>query len=118
MKGKKGFRSGVSYKNYYKLYKMGKWEENAEKTLKKHISINPNDEAAKQALNRLDRGKKKYTRNRLSNGHICKAHPDLVTGIATGDNRLTIIEQMENMGFKYRGRRNYKTTRQSMARVR
>ena len=115
MKGKKGFRSGVSYKSYYKLYD---WDKNTERMLKRHIKANPNDETAKQALNRLDRMKKKYTRDRLSNGHICKAHPDLVTSIAAGDDRLSIVQQMENIGHKYRGRRNNKTTRQGMGRVR
>ena len=109
MKGKKGFRSGACYKNYYKLYD---WGKNTEHMLKRHIKANPNDETAKQALNRLDAGKKKYTRNRKSDGHICKAHPDLVTGIALGDDRLTIIEQMVNIGFKYRGRhKNKRVTR-------
>ena len=49
MKGKKGFRSGACYKNYYKLYD---WGKNTEHMLKRHIKANPNDETAKQALNR------------------------------------------------------------------
>jgi len=118
MKGKKGFRSGSAYKTYYKLYKLGKWESNAEKALKRHIKAQPNDKAAIEALNRLDRNRKKYTRDRQSDGHICKVAPSIALRTSRGDDRLTVIQQMENIGFKYRGRRNKKTTRQSVARVR
>jgi len=118
MKGKKGFRSGASYKTYYKLYSLGKWESNAEKALKRHIKKQPEDKTAIQALNRLDRGKKKYCRDRLSDGHSCKVSPSIALATARGDDRETVIQQMEKIGFNYRGRRNKKTTRQSVARVR
>lgn len=118
MKGKKGYRSGAAYKTYYKLYKMGKWEENAEKTLKRHIKRQPNDVVAKEALNRLDRGKKRYTRDRMSDGHICRDAPSIALKTSRGDDRETVIQQMENIGFKYRGRRNKKTARQGARRVR
>jgi len=115
MKGKKGFRSGASYKGQYKLYD---YEKNLEKRLKRHIKNQPNDSAAIQALKRLDAGKKKYVRDRLSDGHICKVAPSIALKTNRGDDRLTVIQQMETIGFKYRGRRNYKTTRQSVGRVR
>ena len=119
MAGKKGFRSGVSIKAYYKNYMNGlKWAENAENTLKRHIKKQPNDKTAAEALNRVERSKKKYCRNRKSEGHICKVAPSIAIRTPRGDDRPTIIEQMENIGFKYRGRRNKKTFRQGMARVR
>lgn len=119
MAGKKGFRSGVSIKSYYKNYLNGmKWEENAEKRLERHVKRQPNDESAVQALKRISTRKKKYSRNRKSDGHICRVEPSIAIKTARGDDRLTIIEQMENIGFKYRGRRNQKTFRPSMARVR
>lgn len=111
----KGKRTGKSIKTYYKLYD---YEKNLEKRLKRHINNQPTDKTAIQALRRLDSGKKKYVRDRLSNGHICKVAPSIAIRTARGDNRLTIIQQMENIGFKYRGRRYNKTTRQSMGRVR
>ena len=115
----KGKRTGKSIKAYYKNYIHGlKWEEHATITLKRHIKNQPNDNTAIQALKRLSAGNKKYTRDRKSDGHICKVAPPIALKTARGDNRLTIIQQMENIGFKYRGRRNHKTTRQSMARVR
>lgn len=115
MKGRKGYRSGMAYKSYYKLYD---YEKNLEKRLKRHINHQPNDIVAIQALKRLDTGKKKYVRDRKSAGHICKVAPNIAIKTERGDSRLTIIQQMEIIGFKYRGRRNYKTTRQGMARVR
>jgi hypothetical protein len=119
MAGKKGFRSGVSIKSYYKNYANGmKWESNAERRLERHIKRQPDDVVAKQALKRLISRTKKYCRNRKSDGHICVDRPYISLVTARGDDRLTIIEQMENIGFKYRGRRNKRTTRPSMARVR
>jgi len=118
MAGKRGFRSGTSIKNYYKVYKLGKWEENAAKALKRHIKNQPNDTAAINALSRLDAGKKHYVRNRKSNGNICKVLANIAIKTSRGDNNKTIIQQMEDIGFKYRGRHNKRTTRQSMGRVR
>ena len=114
----KGKRNGKSIKSYYKIYKAGKWEENAEVALTRHIKLQPNDEVAIQALKRLSSGKKKYTRDRKSDGHACKVAPSIALRTSRGDNRRTVIQQMENIGFKYRGRRNKKPTRQRVARVR
>ena len=114
----KGKRMGKSIKTYYKNYSLGKWEENATTKLEKHIAKQPDDTVAKEALKRLTAGKKKYTRNRKSEGHVCKDAPSIALKTSRGDDRLTIIQQMEHIGFKYRGRRNKKTFRQGMARVR
>jgi hypothetical protein len=113
MAGKKGFRSGVSIKAYYKNYANGmKWDENTKQRLERHIKKYPNDDTAIQALKRLKAGKKKYSRNRKSDGHVCKVAPSLAITTSRGDSRLTVIDQMENIGFKYRGRR-YKNKKNS-----
>ena len=118
MAGKRGFRSGVSIKAYYKNYANGmKWEENAERRLERHIKRQPNDTAAIQALKRLNKRAKKYTRNRLSNGHICRNDPYVRLLTARGDDRLTLAQQLQKLGFKNRGRYK-KTSRQSNKRVR
>lgn len=111
----KGKRTGSAFKSYYKTYD---WHTNTTKRLASHIEKHPNDETAKQALNRLSSGGKTYSRNRKSDGHVCKVAPSIAIATSRGDDRLTIIDQMENIGFKYRGRRYKKTSRQGMARVR
>ena len=114
----KGKRTGKSIKSYYKNYANAlKWNENAEETLKRHIKKQPNDNTAKQALKRLNSGAKKYTRDRKSDGHICKSAPSIALRLARSDDRLTIIDQLVNMGYKYRGR-NKTTTRKGKRRVR
>jgi len=110
----KGKRTGKAFKAYYKNYD---WDFNVAQRLERHIKNQPEDEVAKQALNRLKSGKKKYTRNRKSDGHICKVAPSIAITTSRGDDRPTIIDQMVNIGFKYRGR-NKKTTRQGKSRVR
>ena len=113
MSNKKG-RSGKSFKDHYKLYE---WESNTSKRLQRHMLKHPEDATAKNALTRLHAGNKVYTRNRKSTGHICKPHKDLIVVIADGDSRPTIVEQLENIGFKKRGKRNKKSVRQGMARI-
>jgi hypothetical protein len=114
MSNKKG-RSGKSFKDHYKLYE---WESNTAKRLQRHMLKHPEDVTAKNALARLNAGNKVYNRNRKSTGHICKPHKDLIVFIADSDTRPNIVEQLETIGFKKRGKRNKKPFRQGMARVR
>lgn len=118
MAGKKGYRSGASYKAQYKIYAMGSWKKNATRKLEKHIRNFPNDDTAKEALKRLNAGKKVYSRNRKSDGHICKTTKYVILPYENKTTCPTFRQQMEKLGFKSRGRTHKKSTRQSVGRVR
>ena len=73
---KKGIRSGNAHKEGYKTYANSNiWLKNKIKRLERRVLKNEGDIGAAEALARVNKGDWNYSRNRKSNGHICKNDP-------------------------------------------
>jgi hypothetical protein len=87
-------RAGNSYKSQYASYKASsKQAVNKKRKLKAHLKKHPEDNCAKSALSKPI----SYTRNRKSNGHICKVeklHAEILWN-RKGHLPLSLGEQMK-----------------------
>lgn len=109
-------RSGNSYKTQYKAYlQKDSWKKNKIKRLERRVLKNENDIGAVQALERIEKGEYNYSRNRKSNGHICKN--DQGAFVQPNLPKL-VVDQLYDIGLVNEKRRNAVKTRMERVRKR
>ncbi len=93
---KKG-RAGNSYKIQYKAYKAeSRFLKNKKIKLERHCLLHPNDEMAR---NTLEKNTWPYTRNRRSAGHKCKEDKSHVFKNPIPNKPKSVAEQLVALGL-------------------
>ena len=133
----KGKRTGKSFKEQYTTYKAnGRQTKNKVAQLQKVCKLQPNNEEAKKALNKVINGVRPHMSGRRSNGHICKGTPFNIISPQTGKEEVrrtnnyikfpvvrglqpkSAAQQLVELGLakprRVRGKRNKKPARQSV----
>lgn len=81
----KGKRTGKSFKEQYTAYKTnGRQTKNKIAQLEKVCKLQPNNEDAKKALDKVNNRGRPHMSGRRSNGHICKGTPFTILEPQTG----------------------------------